>query len=329
MIRRIGLALLCVLLFVARGGYAGDRCTGHFVNPITDICWSCLFPISIGNATVVSGDSPDTPNPSMPIQICPAGIFYRLGLAIGYWEPFAMTDVTRTPYCLVNLGGYQLPIPYGHINGATEPPLSGASGAFYQVHWYQYPVVFWLNLMTSAGCVQSGDYDIGYLSEIDPMWDDDELSFVINPESALFSTAAAHLSCLSDALAVAKGTAMDTLFWCMGSQGASYPLTGHISGEYSVLQNSALLSERMDYKLHREGLIKDSVGENYNVCFQYYRPILPKSRYRYELVNPIADANSCHPFGHTVSSWQFGKLKPDDQGNYGYLIWRKRNCVLL
>jgi conjugal transfer pilus assembly protein TraU len=20
----------------------------HFVNPITDICWSCLFPISIG-----------------------------------------------------------------------------------------------------------------------------------------------------------------------------------------------------------------------------------------------------------------------------------------
>jgi conjugal transfer pilus assembly protein TraU len=24
---------------------APGRCTGRFVNPITDICWSCLFPI--------------------------------------------------------------------------------------------------------------------------------------------------------------------------------------------------------------------------------------------------------------------------------------------
>ena len=23
-------------------------CTGEFVNPITDICWDCIFPISIG-----------------------------------------------------------------------------------------------------------------------------------------------------------------------------------------------------------------------------------------------------------------------------------------
>ena len=31
----------------AAGGEPG-KCTGSFVNPITDICWSCLFPISIG-----------------------------------------------------------------------------------------------------------------------------------------------------------------------------------------------------------------------------------------------------------------------------------------
>ena len=28
---------------------ASITCKGHFVNPITDICWSCIMPISIGS----------------------------------------------------------------------------------------------------------------------------------------------------------------------------------------------------------------------------------------------------------------------------------------
>lgn len=289
-----------------------------------------MFPISIGDATVVSGDNPDTRNPSMPIQVCPAGTFYRVGLAIGYWEPFAMTDVTRTPYCLVNLGGIRPNIKYGDIKGATEAPLSGTRGAFYQVHWYKYPLIAWLNIITSLGCLQSGDYDIGYLSEVDPTWHDDELSFLINPEAILFSNPIAQTACVADALAALHGSAIDSLFWCMGSQGPSYPLTGHISAEYSMLQNTTLLSERMAYKLHRfPPVIADSTGTNYAVCFQHHLPIMPKDRYRYELVNPMSDANSCHPFGHTVTTWQTGKIKPDDKGNFGYLIWRKRNCVFL
>jgi conjugal transfer pilus assembly protein TraU len=322
--------LLFIVLGYGSSATAGDQCTGRFFNPITDICWSCLFPISIGDATVVSGDNPDTSNPSLPLQICPAGTLYRIGLAIGYWEPFAVTDVTRNPYCLVNLGGYQLHIKYGHVNGSTESPSSGTQGTFYQVHWYKYPLIAWLNIITSLGCLQSGDYDIGYISEVDPTWDDDELSFLIHPEDVLFANAIAQASCLTDALASAQGSPINSLFWCMGSQGSTYPLTGHISAEYSVLQNSTLLSERMAYKLHRfPPLISDSIGKNYAVCSEHHYPIMPKDRYRYELVNPSADANSCHPFGHTVTTWQMGRIKPDDKGNYGYLIWRKRNCVFL
>lgn len=305
------------------------QCQGHFVNPITDICWSCLFPISIGDATVVSSHYPDTENPSMPIQICPAGTLYRLGLAIGYWEPFAMTDVTRAPYCLVNLGGVQPKIPYGDIAGASAAPLSGDEGAFYQVHWYRYPLMAWLNIITSLGCLQGGDYDLGYLSELDPMWHDDELSFLVNPEAILFSNPAAQSSCLLDAISATTHQANNALFWCLGSQGSSYPLTGHVSAEYSPLQNATLLSERMAFKLHREGFIEDSSGKNGAVCFQHYQGILPKARYRYELMNPTADANACHPFGRSVTVWQMNRLKPNDRGNFGYLIWRKRNCVFL
>jgi conjugal transfer pilus assembly protein TraU len=36
----------------------------------------------------------------------PPPVFQRVGLAIGYWEPMAMTDVARSPGCMVNLGGF-------------------------------------------------------------------------------------------------------------------------------------------------------------------------------------------------------------------------------
>lgn len=330
MLIRIFCLLIGVLLLgVDSIALASSSCQGRFFNPITDMCWSCLFPISIGDATVVSGDNPDTANPSMPIQICPAGVLYRVGLAIGYWEPVALTEVTRTPYCLVNLGGEQLDINYGSVRGASQSDPSEAEGAFYQVHWYKYPLISWLNIITSIGCLQSGDYDIGYLSELDPMWVDDELSFLVNPEDALFSNPIAQAACLADSVAAAVGSGINALFWCMGSQGSSYPLTGHISAEYSVLQNATLLSERLAFKLHREGSVEDSSSENYSVCFEHYTPILPKNRYRYEMINRVPDSNSCHPFGHTSATWQAGKITPNDAGNYGYLIWRKRNCVFL
>lgn len=320
--------LLAIFIFFSSDIFA-NQCAGHFINPITDICWSCLFPISIGDATVVGGDNPDTANPSSPIQVCPMAIGWRVGLAIGYWEPFATVDVTRSPYCLVNLGGIKLNIAYGDTHGATESAQSGTTGAFYQVHWYKYPLIYWLNLITSVGCLEGGDYDIGYVSELDPMWHDDELSFLVNPEDAIFSNPITQLSCVADATSALTGSAINQLFWCMGSQGSTYPLTGSVSAEYSPFQNSVLLAERMDFKLHLEGLIKDSQSENVAVCHQTYMPIMPKNRYRYEMENMIPDSNSCHPFGHSVTTWQMGKITPADKGNYGYLIWRKRNCTII
>ena len=330
MIKRVFVKItLLLLLLVTHTTFAINACSGHFINPITDICWRCLFPLSLGSAHLVSGDNPDTPNPTSPMQVCTKGSVTRVGLAIGYWEPFAAVDVTQSPYCLVNLGGVKLNIGIGDVNGAVETPASGTSGAFYQVHWYKYPLMAWLNILTSSACLQGGDYDVGYLSELDPAWGDDALNFLINPEAALFANPIAQSACVADAVASFKGHGIDRLFWCMGAQGSSYPLTGHVSYEYAFLQNTTLMAERLAYKLHRVGLIQDSSGENGAVCSEHYQVILPKSRYRYELVNPHADANSCHAFGHSVTTWQSGKVRPDDKANAGFIIWRKRNCVFL
>lgn len=51
--RPFTLLILTGLLFIAAPHpVKAGVCTGNFVNPITDICWDCIFPISIGPITV-------------------------------------------------------------------------------------------------------------------------------------------------------------------------------------------------------------------------------------------------------------------------------------
>ncbi|WON75530.1 conjugal transfer pilus assembly protein TraU [Serratia sp. UGAL515B_01] len=325
------LATLFVSVLATSNAEAKDpTCDGRWVNPITDICWKCIFPMSIGNVKVASGSLPDTRNPSSPLQFCPAPppIFQRLGLAIGFWEPFAMTDVTRAPGCMVNMGGFTIPIPKAGTGAGTK--VAGEHpGTFYHVHWYKYPVISWLNIITSVGCMQGGEYDIAYLSELDPMWKDDQLALFTNPETIVFANPVAQLACMADAVAAETGMPLDPLFWCSGGHGSMYPFTGNLVNESSGLNSGILLTDRMNFKLHRQGMIWDTVGENGAVCSEYPTVIMPKSRYRYQMVNTIPDANQCHPLGRSVMGWQTGKELPTSKKNYGYLIWKKRNCVVL
>src|SRR5579864_5344999 len=100
---------LTLFLLIPQANADNGLCQGKFANPISDVCWSCLFPISIGDVSVFSGDQPDTSNPSSPTCVCPmVPIGERIGISMGYWEPIALVDVTCHPYCMVNLGGLQL-----------------------------------------------------------------------------------------------------------------------------------------------------------------------------------------------------------------------------
>lgn len=320
-------ALCFALSLPGQASASAIACEGNFVNPITDICWECLFPISIGSVPVSSGKVADTENPASPIQICPMPppIFKRIGLAVGFWEPMAMTDVTRSPFCMVNMGGIKLDI--GKVGmGVGEQENNVVPNVFYHVHWYKFPLISWLNIMTDMGCMQGGDMDIGYLTELDPMWNDDTLSLIINPEAALFGNVIAQGACAADA-AASMVKPIDALFWCAGSHGSLYPFTGTVTNEYSPAQSSVLLSERMAFKLHRQGMVMESVGVDVAVCYEYPTPIIPKSRWRYQMVNTLPDPLACHPFGKSTLTWQTGHLKPNDRKNYGYLMWRKRNCV--
>ena len=331
MFKKISIGLILSCLFM---NTFATECKGHFINPITDICWDCMFPITIGSTAVTHSDYPDTGNPSSPICACPlpAPVFQRVGVSIGFWEPFALVDTTRDPYCMVNMG-IKLNIKDQGLGGSQQPSSDG-NGAFYYAHWYKYPVIYWLQIITSVGCVQSGEFDIGYLTELDPTWNDSELSFILNPEATLFANPITQMACAADSIKSSfdSQSAIDALFWCMGSQGSTYPLDGHVTYETSPIQSATLVAERMDFKLHREGLILDSIGKGAidgALCHQYPTPIMPKSRYRYQMVNTVPDAKQCHPFGHLVATFETGHIKPNNGDNYGFLIFKKRNCCFV
>ena len=210
--RRTGMNRRCAILLLAlRPGArcwfrleppSAQVCTGRFVNPITDVCWECLLPVSIGPISIGSATgAPDTPNPGSPICFCGSPI-PRIGLSLGVWEPARLMDVSRAPWCFPNLGGLTIDPGLPAARGRTgSSGGDGASGSVWHVHYYVYPLLSWIGALLDLGCLEAGGLDIAWTSELDPAWLDDELSFLLNPEAALFANLPAQAACAADCAA--------------------------------------------------------------------------------------------------------------------------------
>jgi conjugal transfer pilus assembly protein TraU len=325
----LGRGLLTVLALVFAGAlHAGPTCSGRFPNPLTDICWSCIFPLSIGGSPVLVSDQEDTTNPGgNPLCGCPP---LRVGIKTGFWEPSRLVEVTRTPYCFMTLNGLELDLgiaaPRHHRSHSGER----ASHSFYQVHWYMNPILYWLEVLLDDVCLERGDFDLVYITEVDPLWDDSELAFILNPDVALFANPAAQAVCAADCVAATAGFPRSELFWCAGCQGPMYPLTGHVGAHVGGVQASTLLVQRMTNKLHRELLMWAGSGES-GLCGFYPQVLMDKQNYKLQMVYPIPSTTKiagrcCQPFGRTTAIWGAGKEFPVKGEDFVYQIFRKRNC---
>jgi conjugal transfer pilus assembly protein TraU len=254
--------------------------------------------------------------------------FVQPGIAVGFWEPVRLVDVTKRPFCFPNLGGINIDLGM-KIGTGKAPRSTSKAAATWHVHWYMYPLLAWLNLITDFICLEMGNLDLLYLTEIDPLWEDDELSFLINPEAVLFANPIAIAACSADCVKSTAGLPFDSLFWCAGCQGGMYPLNGHIKSHVGSVQSSLLATERFTYKLHRQLLLNGTSGTE-ALCDSYKMPIIKKSQYRSQLTNPVPATGKlgCSPFGRTSTLYESGKEIPVTGEDFGYLIWRKRNCCV-
>lgn len=335
--RMMGAALVmaCAALMpleTARAAPPSATCHGKFPNPITDICWSCIFPISIGAVPIYTGAQEDIENPPNPICICPAPPpkYVRIGLSVGFWEPTRLVDVTRTPFCMVGLGGVSFDPGLDPQRGAQFAHDFQGLHSSYQVHWYLNPILYWLETMTDANCYEKGSFDLVYMTEVDPLWMDDEWSAILHPEALLFANPLAQAVCAADCVAASLNFGIRELFWCGGCQGSVFPFIGHVGTHIGAVQASVLLTHRMAAKMHRQGIAWTYAGAK-ALCGPLPEPIMDKRQYKTDMVYPIPnttkiDGKCCQPFGRTTVLWGAGKEFPVLGEDFAYQLFRKRNC---
>lgn len=311
---------------------ADSKCVGRMLNPVTDICWKCIFPIHIAGVKIASGNAePPSDLPKTPVCLCKRpGIPVPVpGIPVSFWEPARLVDVTRTPFCMVNMGGVSLGSMGSKGRGDIQQDDEDLSkSSFYQVHWYIYPILYWLEVLIDVACLEAMSFDLAYLTELDPFWADDEKSAILNPEGILFGNPIAQAACLADGIAATAHTPLDALFWCAGSWGSMYPFGGTVGDHTGGIQASSLLAARFMAKLHRQGLLWGYIGVK-GLCGKYPMPLIQKSQYRLQTTYPIPQTESCHPIGQNPVLFQAGREFPYKGSDFGYLVFRKRDCCLL
>lgn len=299
---------------------------GRLMNPFTDVCWECVFPITVSGFNVTPGHK-DPIKSHKRICTC-SGVPPRVGIPLTFWEPLYLVDVTSHAYQLVGLGGVSVGKDTVKNRGTVAILGDGpAQTSVYHVHWYTFPIFSLLKLFTDFICVEKGDLGLPYLSELDPLWYDDNLALISNPEAALFSSPLAQLSCIADCTLSSLNKPVDELFWCAGCEGSLYPLTGTVAHHVGSIQASYLLVQRLIAKLHRTFMLKGY--DKGQFCEAQYMPILKKSLYKTHLVHPIPQTSGpCHALGKSDLLWGIGKSFPIKGEEFVYLIWSKKHCCL-
>lgn len=332
--------MLIAAILVPATAFANFPCFGRFVNPITDICWSCLLPISIGPVSIAKGGgvkNRDIKNPASPLCLCTKAGVPIPGVSIGFWEPARLVDITRTPYCMTNLGGMQMgPSNLSKVSSYDRSYNERVSNhSFYHLHYYIYPLIYWLELITDFLCLETSTFDVAYMSELDITWNDDKLQQLLNPEVFLFGNPLAQAACTLDCASATISTPMDSLFWCAGCWGNMYPWSGANADHVGGVQNSSLLTTRILAKMHRLGLAQETSTNdstiNGKLCRKNRAFKIKKSQYKLQMTNPKSSSGpiGCWPLGLSDLMYSSYKEYPYDGQDFGYLIWRKKNCCAL
>jgi len=298
---------------------------------ISDICWECIFPMYIMGVPV-SGGGENPPDGASRKAICVCdgnGGVPKAGFGVGFWEPARIMELVREPGCSPAMGGVSLPGFERRRQGTKgESEYDSGDTGMYHYHYYAFPILLIMDLFVPEGCFTDGamDFDLMYMSEVDPAWNNDQLAFFTNPEAAAVANLPAQMSCMVDAAASAVGEVMDSMFWCAGSWGSMYPLSGTAMGTSHVNMTS-LLTARALGAMHRRGLALTTMGED-AMCGGEISPMIPKSQYKISMFFPRPEASDSHVIGETVFNWGFGRTIPVAGEDSVYVIYRWNDCCM-
>lgn len=288
-----------------------------------------ILPIKIAGVSITpSMGLEDIAGKSAPICMCMTP-FPRIGIPFELWEPNALIDVSSIPNCVPTLG---MSLPIGVVAGSSFQEINKdntQNKESYQITYIKYPLFKMLSLFLDILCLDlDGSIDIAYLSTIDPLWQNDMWSIVVNPDAFLFANPIAQFACIPDSVTSQVGFPLDPLYWCFGSWNQTFPLTKSTSGVSSPEAAMAIAAKTL-FKLHRQFMLWGSIGD-LGLCGKYPMPIMRKSQYMMYPVYPLMTHPFRIPIGRTGMIWSPGQDVPVVNSHvWSIMTYKKRNCCAL
>ena len=161
--RLLTLLYLSLLLPVAAWG----KCESKPLNPVTDICWQCIFPIQFGGKLTLGDGREQVPveNTSSPVCACAHGGSFTVGVVASLYEPARMIETVHDAYCFPALGSALSNPQPGLLNGSVDAQeVSGGTQTFQQAHYYVLPVFAMMDLFVDFPCLEQEDFDLAYMT---------------------------------------------------------------------------------------------------------------------------------------------------------------------
>lgn len=302
----------------------GSSAITILMNGITSIY--NMLPIKISGVPITPAMGlEDYSGVSMPMCICPKP-WPIPGLPLELWEVNALIDVSNIPNCVPTLGMH---LPIDIVAGSSFQEINKSNTQnkeSYQITYIDYPLFSMLSMFLDVICLTSdGSIDIAYISTIDPLWQNDNWSLLIHPDSFLFANPIAQFACIGDAVTSQVGFPLDPLYWCMGSWNQTFPLTKTTSGISSPEAAMAIATKTL-FKLHRQFMLWGSVGAT-GLCSRYPMPIMMKSQYMMYPIYPFMTHPKRIPIGRSGLIWSPGQDVPVANSHvWTIMTYKKRNC---
>jgi len=331
--RHLATAVFGVVMALSSGAASDPACQDAEVfsgKLITDICWSCIFPIKVAGIALGGGGS-RVPEGASTQSLCicsdKAGL-PKPGFTLAMWQPARLVELVRKPGCSMALGGLTLPMSR-RLQGTTgNTEFDAGDNAFYNYHTYAFPLLIMLDLFVDSNCVSDGfmDFDLMMISELDPTWNNSELAFFTQPEAAVVANPIMQSACMADAAAATAGKPITKMFWCAGAWGPSlYPFSGWQKAFGSLGENTNYAGVKALAASHRRGLTWRTMG-NDALCSGKIDPMFPKSQYRWSMFFPLPEADSDHVTGADGFRWAEGKQIPAVGEDALFVLWRWVDC---
>lgn len=311
--------------------------SGSIVDVLANMDWNNAFPITFFGIDIGGGGNPPRLHEDAFCQCnwrTPGLNAIPYGIGLTFWNPIYIVETSKAAGCFITL-----PVE-GLLKGYTaQNSGKGSVGAHKggsqrrQIHFYSFPVLKMLDMFTEVFCSGGNKgFDLVYLTEIDPTWQNDLWAATFFPEGTLFSNVLARVACGVEAAKVNFGRSypIDAMWWCLGAQHL-YPVSGNSDTGTASEQTNMKALGRFLFRQHRLSALSTTIGKK-AACFATYSPRLPKQQYRIDPVFPSAVRGVSKPIvlGRSYLFWKF----PPPVFNYAshesgaFVLWRGTQCCL-